>query len=174
MMPLTLTLLFSALAWAEPESPSAVDRFFSACVGQLELEPAEHDYRVRIFGRNERMAAVLVGLIRAGEKTATFSSPWLYEIDDSLRPVDGGYTVVTDFSGRPALLIRTTEVYTKAFRAISEGDSQYEGPGARPLEAWRRIHWDYFADMLAPSGREPAETMPVTVERFEVVCDAEN
>ena len=149
---------------------SQLDRFWQRCANEIGESKQNQTIRVRYFGRTERTADLLLDLIRNGEKTVTFTSPWIYDGDPNATPVIGGYTVVTDFAGRPSLVLKTTEVYTKPFQAISEQDSQYEGPGARPLEAWRRIHWDFFTDVLAPSGRSPAEDMPVTVERFEVVC----
>lgn len=137
-----------------------------------EIEPAAsgRDYRVRRFGRDPETAELLIGLIARGEKTATFTSPWLFEADPGKAPVAGGYTVVTDFSGRPQLLLRTVAVTTQRFDEITERESRHEGPAVRPLQAWRKVHWAYFERVLAPLGKAPSPDMPVTMERFELVC----
>jgi uncharacterized protein YhfF len=162
-----LLLTLCAVAKAEP---SAVERFWQGCVKTLKKPPDDGFYRVRYFGRTEAVVNVILPLIRGGEKTVTFTSPWIYVGDSNATPVVGGFTVVTDFSGHPELVIRTTSLETKPFDAVSEADSQYEGPAVRPLEAWRNVHWRFFSGVLEPLGRAPSQDMPVTVERFEVVC----
>ncbi len=153
-------------SWASPEA----EAFWSTCQQHIATPPSDRSYRVRHLGDNAAMAELLLNLILSGEKTVTFTSPWLFEGDQNLTPVAGGYTVLTDFEGRPGALLRTTSVKTLPFNEVTEADTQYEGPGARPLEAWRRIHWDFFTRVLELKGKAPTEDMPVTVEQFEVVC----
>ena len=131
--------------------------------------PTNEFYRRRQFGTTE-MADRLLELILTGEKTATFATPWLYEGDRNATPVVGGYTVVNDSTGAPRALLRTTHVITLPFGQITQAHTQYEGPGARPLDAWRQIHRDFWGPALRRQGKEVSETTPVTVERFEVVC----
>ena len=149
-----------------------VEAYWRACLPSFAEPPADGFYRVRSFGRNEGINRVILDLIQQGEKTATFTSPWIYEGDRNATPVVGGYSVVTDLAGEPNFVIRTIGVDTKPFNAVTEADSQYEGPAVRPIEAWREVHWRFFTDMLAPLGRSPSHDMPVTVERFEVICAA--
>ncbi len=164
---LVLSTLTAGVVSAEP---TAVEGFWQECVKTLREPPEDGFYRVRHFGRTQAVVNVILPLIRDGEKTVTFTSPWIYAGDKEMTPVVGGFSVVTDFSGRPELVIQTTSVETKRFDAISEADSQYEGPAVRPLEAWRKVHWSFFTAVLEPMGRKPSQEMPVTVERFKVVC----
>ena len=152
------------------DTTSAVQAFWAACSDKIGDSPADGFYRVRRFGDDAATADLLLDLILQGEKTVTFPIPWLYEGDRNATPVVGGYTVVTDFAGKPGALLRTTGVMTLPFDEVTEEYTQHEGPGARPLEAWRKIHWAAYSIRLEPSGRGPAEDMPVTVERFEVTC----
>lgn len=133
-------------------------------------ESADRPLRARRFGSTPEMSDLLLGLVLSGEKTITSSSPWLY--DDALQaaPVAGDYWVVIDGAGKPSAVLRTTSVKTLPMNAVTEQDSQYEGPTVRSIEAWRKVHWNFFTRVLAPLGRTPAADMPVTLERFEVVC----
>jgi uncharacterized protein YhfF len=147
-----------------------VEGFWKSCEQQIGRPPADGFYRVRHFGRNQNTADRILELIRAGEKTVTFTSPWLYEGNRDTTPVVGGYTVVTTFAGKPGAVLRTTAVKTIPFNQVTEDDARYEGPSVRTVEAWRRVHWDFFTDALKDKNKAPTEDMPVTVERFEVVC----
>ncbi len=155
-----------------PDVTPAVQAFWAACSDRITEPPVDGFYRVRHFGANPDTASLLLRLIVEGEKTVTFPIPWVYQGNPNATPVVGGYTVVTDFNGNPGALLRTTSVKTLPFNEVTEADTQYEGPGARPLAAWRQIHWDSYTLALKPKGKAPAEDMPVTVERFELVCTA--
>jgi uncharacterized protein YhfF len=161
-----LILSTPTVSWATPES----DAFWSTCQEEIATPPPDGFYRLRHFGDNAALAEVLLNLILSGQKTGTYTSPWFYEGDENRTPVAGGYTVVTDFDGKPAALLLTTHVYTVPYNQLTEEDTQYEGPNARKLEVWKQIHWSYFKRGLEQKGIAPTEEMPITVERFEVVC----
>jgi uncharacterized protein YhfF len=144
--------------------------YAGACVAQHGLAAARPYVRVRYFGDNAATAGVILDLIRRGEKSVTFSTPALYAGQRARTPVVGDIVVVTDFAGRPGAVVRTTSVRIVPFNEITADDSRYEGPPVRPLDAWRRVHWAYFTRELAPLGQQPSETLPVTVERFELLC----
>ena len=133
-------------------------------------KPADGFYRVRTFGRERAMSDRILQFIAEGQKTVTFVLPATYTGDRNATPVVGGYSVVTDLAGVPRFVLRTTAIKTVPYAEVSAQDSQYEGPGVRTLEEWRRVHWDFFTASLKPLGKTPSEDMPVTVERFEVVC----
>jgi len=168
---LAASMVLSTASFGNLASPE-VEAFWLSCQSKLETLPEEGFYRIRYFGTDAAVAKLLADLIRRGEKTVTFTTPWIYAHNRNATPVAGGYTIVTDFAGTPELILRTTGVKTMRFDEISERESQFEGPGARPLDAWQRIHWDYFSQVLAPIGKAPADEMPVTVEYFEVICAA--
>jgi uncharacterized protein YhfF len=152
------------------ETAPEVEAFWQSCMGQSADAP--DFYRVRYFGSDVAIARRLLDLIASGQKTVTFTTPWVYEGNLNQTPVLGGYTVVTDFYGHPEVVLRTTGVKTVRFSEVTEAESQFEGPGARTQEEWRRIHWAFFTNALKPLGKQPSEDMPVTVEYFEVVCKA--
>lgn len=157
------------LSAAAADSPGdKAHAFLQACLSQD--TPPVGTYRVRHFGRDAERSARILSLIAIGEKTVTFTSPWIYEGNRGLTPVVGQYVVVNDFADTPKLVLRTTALKTIPYEDVDETDAQYEGPSVRTREAWRRVHWDFFTDALKPLGKQPTNTMPVTVERFEVVC----
>jgi uncharacterized protein YhfF len=165
---------FISLLWAggiavADQAPH--EAFANECLGDLSPAAAA-SLRVRTFGSTPESARRLVGYIADGEKSGTFTSPWLYEREPERTPVLGGLLVITDFTGLPVLLARTIELTDLTFQTVSEEHTAYDGPGARSLDAWRRIHWDFFTRTLAPHGLAPAMTMPVVLERFEVLCVA--
>ncbi|MEZ5514216.1 MAG: ASCH domain-containing protein [Steroidobacteraceae bacterium] len=128
--------------------------------------------RTRRFGETAAMTTQLNALILSGEKTITATSPWLYEQDASLKPIAGSYTIVLDADGVAQAVIRSTEVKTVPFSAVTANDSRYEGTAVRPIDEWRKVHTSYFNRVLSPLGKSWAADMPVTLERFEVVCRA--
>ena len=162
-----LIIIPQSVSWATSES----DAFWSTCQEKIGTTPADGTYRLRRFGNNAALADVLLNLIISGQKTGTYALPWLFEGDENLTPVAGGYSVVTDSDGKPRVLLLTTSLKTLPYNQITEEETQYEGPNARALEVWRQIHWPYFSRALELKGKTPTEEMPVTLERFEVVCD---
>lgn len=133
-------------------------------------EPADRPFRVRRFGGTPEMNDLLLGLVLAGEKTITSTSPWLYDDDLQAAPVVDDHWVVLDGAGRPGAVLRTTVVKTLPMDQVTGEDSQYEGPTVRSIEAWRKVHWNFFTRVLVPLEKAPTVDMPVTLERFEVVC----
>jgi uncharacterized protein YhfF len=157
----------SAAATGDLHDPQAYAR---ACLAERDPQAVPAFVRVRRFGDNAATAALILDLIRRGEKSVTFTTPALYAGRREVTPVVDDIVVVTDFDGRPSAVVRTTSVRTVPFNEVTEADSRYEGPPVRPLEAWRRVHWAYFTRELAPLGQAPSETLAVTVERFELLC----
>lgn len=145
--------------------------YWRECAGRVSL-PAGLPLRARRFGGTAEMNDLLLGLILAGEKTITSTSPWLYDDGLQAAPHPGDIWVVVDGAGRPAAVMRTTRVKVLPMDQVTEQDSRHEGPAVRPIEAWRRVHWNFFTRVLAPLGRTPVSDMPVTLEYFEVLCPA--
>jgi uncharacterized protein YhfF len=84
-------------------------------------------------------------------------------------PKRGDCFVVTDSDGHPGAVIRLVAVQSLPYREVSRAHTQYEGPAARDLEAWRAIHWHYWKKQLAKAGREPSEEMIVVFQQFELL-----
>ncbi len=147
---------------------TAIETFWRAARAVVPGLPAT-GYKTRTFGRSAEMANILVPLIASGEKTGTFALTAEYERDPAARPSKGDYFVVTWFDGRPALVYRVTEVATVPFSGIDLEHVAVEGPSARQVDIWRKIHWPYWSGMLREWGQEPSEDMPVVFQRFDLL-----
>lgn len=161
------TLVVAAAARAEGPAPASA--LWERCAAQLGV-PAAPPAVERHIGLGAEMQDRLLGIILAGEKTITTTSPWLVEGGLARQPEVGALSVLLDGAGRARAVLRTTRVETLGFDEVTAEHSRYEGPPVRPLEAWRAVHQRYFTQTLAPLGREPTPDMPVTLEWFEVVC----
>jgi uncharacterized protein YhfF len=126
-------------------------------------------YKVRTFGNSSAISDAIVPLILAREKTGTFALESEFEGTPNDAPKVGDFYVVTHFDGDPALLYRVTEIERVPFAEISHAHVQVEGPNARTVPVWRKIHWAYWGGILRAQGREPREDMPVLFQRFEVI-----
>lgn len=164
---LAAVLVAGAVA-AAGDVDSARD-LWARCAATLDVA-VDQPVRTRRFGETAAMTQRLLSLILAGEKTITTTSPWLYEHEPSAEPMAGTYSIVLDETGAPRAVLRTTTVKTLPFDAVTEEYSRYEGPKVRSIDAWREVHTRYFTRVLARIGKVPAPDMPVTLERFEVVC----
>lgn len=147
-----------------------VEEFWSHCLPSLSAPPADGFYRIRSIGSSPASTEIITKLILDGQKTGTFTSPWMYEGDRSITPVIGGYSVLVDSTDTPRALLKTTGLMTLPFDQITEKETAVDGPAVRPLDVWRPIHVTFFNNELKQRGRSFAQDMPVTVETFEVVC----
>lgn len=125
--------------------------------------------KVRTFGSSAAMADVIIDLIAAGEKTGTFALAAEFDAAPEQAPAVGDLYVVTRFQGPAVLLYRITAIERVPFEGINHDHVQVEGPSARTVEVWRKIHWDYWGGLLRARGREPDMQMPVIFQRFEVL-----
>ncbi len=164
---------FAALAAAGDVPSPRSQELWTRCATQLGV-PVDLPVRTRRFGETAEMTQRLLPLVLSGEKTITTTSPWLYEHDPEAKPVKGGYSIVLDETGAARAVLRTIAVKTMPFDAVTEEDSRYEGKPVRPIEAWRDVHVRFFTRVLARIGKTPSPDMPVTLERFAVVCRAES
>jgi len=124
-----------------------------------------HDtYDVWHFADTEPVARHLLDLVLAGKKTATCGLLWEMETPNNPMPIDGGYSVLTDFAGTPHAIIQTIELRTLPFGSIDEAFALAEGEGT--YAQWRTLHWDYFTRRCEVLGRTCSEDMPVLCERF--------
>src|SRR5688572_33167437 len=71
--------------------------------------PLDGAYQVWHFGDSDELAHELAELVLRGVKRATAGLLWDAEADPSAMPVEDGYSVVTERSGAPRLIIRTTD-----------------------------------------------------------------
>lgn len=126
-------------------------------------------FQVWYFGLGSEDAEELANLVLAGKKRATASLVWEYEEQPENAPVLDGYSVVTDYSGKPKCIVQTTELRVVPFNEVDAQFAFDEGEGDQSLDYWRAVHWDYFSRRCATIGKEPSLEMPVNCERFELL-----
>ena len=148
-----------------------VERFWAEC-RRVRPDLATAEFRVRRFGSTPEGCRNLLNLIRAGEKTATFSLLWELEASGDPLPKRGDCFVVTDFDGVPGCAIRMINVSSVPYREVSAEQTRHEGPAAREVEAWRQVHWQHWATSLQRISRKPNEDMIVVFQHFEVLHSA--
>jgi ribosomal protein S18 acetylase RimI-like enzyme len=90
-----------------------------------------------------------------------------------VKPVPDGYSVLTEFDGRPRAVIRTTVLERRPFAEVDAAFAWDEGEGDRTLADWKEGHRRFFARELETFGRHFDEGMPVDLERFELLCPFE-
>ncbi len=128
----------------------------------------------KVLARIQAAADELGALVVAGIKTATASLEWTYAAQGEAVPLPDDLSIITDWSGKPLCLIRTTEVRRLPFNQVDAQFAYDEGEDDRSLETWRRVHWEFFSRECAAIGRQPAENMPVICERFKVIYQRPN
>jgi len=129
-------------------------------------------YKLRGFGRDERLSRMVLDVIHRGEKTGTFAVDWEYEAQPDQRPTPGDHFIVVDHAGVPEMVIRITSTEIVPYNEISQRHVDHEGKVMRDLDAWRKLHWPYWTAVLGAMGREPAEDMPVLFQTFVRVYPA--
>src|SRR5687767_9248130 len=143
-----------------------------ACHAVPDLSPTA-DYQVWHFGDSEGLARDLADLVLRGPKRATAGLLWDAELDATVMPVQGVYSLVTDHAGAPLLIIRTTRVEIRPYDKVDADFAAAEGEGDGSLDYWRDAHWAYFSRRCEALGRTPSDDMPVILERFALIYPAE-
>ncbi len=122
------------------------------------------------FGGSAEEADELLRLVLDGTKTATASALLDYEAEGGALPEVGSLSILLDGRGHPRALVSTTEVEVVPFDEVDEEHARLEGEGDRSLAHWREVHERFF-HTDSSRGFEP--DMPVVLERFEVIYQAE-
>ncbi len=152
---------------------AALDAFWSAARAAAPSLAGAPGYQVRWIGLDADSTRQILDLIRAGDKTGTFTLPWIVEATGEPAPRVGDCLVLIDIDGRPVLLVRTTRVHLVTFGAVTAADTAIDGTPVRSREVWKPRHTQYWNALLAPFGRTVAADMPFWAERFELVYDAD-
>lgn len=120
------------------------------------------------FELTEKWANELLRLVLIGQKKATSSSLWGYEIEGERVPEVGDLSIVTDWDGIPRCVIETIAVTIIPFSDITYDICKREGEDDT-LESWRAGHINFFREEGKKLGYEFRNDMPVIFEDFEVV-----
>lgn len=126
------------------------------------------EYEAWAFCGGGPMADELLELVLEGKKFGTASIYEEYLVEDEHIPGDREYSVVLNSKEEAACVIRNFEVKVEPFLRVSEYHGYSEGEEERNLEAWRRIHRDYWKPDLEELKIESAENLHVVEEKFAV------
>jgi uncharacterized protein YhfF len=128
-------------------------------------------YQVRWIGLDADTTRQVIELIQAGDKTGTFTLPWIVERTGQPEPAVGDPIILVDFDGHPRLLVRLTGIEEVAFGKITAAHTAIDGTPVRALDVWKPLHTSYWNSMLAPHGLVVTDDMPVWIEPFDLYYD---
>ena len=146
--------------------------FWDKFLQDTNMDPGTECSECLHFELTEYWANELLRLVLIGQKKATSSSLWGYEIEGDTIPQKGEYSIVTDWDGNPKCVIKTQNVRIIPFKEITYDICKLEGEDDC-LESWQKGHISFFQAEGKELGYEFSEEMPVIFEEFEVVYKAE-
>ena len=94
---------------------NTLDAFWQEANRQLAQARLPNEYEVRWIGLDAESTKQVLDLIRDGDKTGTFTLPWIVERTDQPTPRVGAAIILIDFDGTPALLLRLTDIVEVPF-----------------------------------------------------------
>lgn len=147
-----------------------VKEFWEEFCSSSGVSPDE-PYQSWYFGNTPEMALELADLVISGTKTATASLANTNEVEPQNAPIRNGYSVITDFDGKPMCVIRTSEIRHLPFAEVDAEFAADEGEGDFSLAYWRRVHRDYFEKESARLGFKFEEDSIVCCERFVLLSE---
>lgn len=146
-----------------------VDEYWTEFLANNPSISPDTSYQTWYFSNSSTQARALAELVIAGTKTATASLLEANELQPEKAPIDGGYSVVTNFEGDPMCIIQTTEIRHLPFDEVDAAFAYDEGEGDKTLADWREGHWAYFSREAAELGLHFDENSIVCCERFRLV-----
>lgn len=119
------------------------------------------------FDLNKESANELLKLVLSGKKKATASSVYEWKADNDVLK-EGDLSIVTDWDGMPACIIKTTKLQTLPFCEMTFELCSKEGEDTC-LETWQQNHERFFTADGKQRGYTFTWDMPVVFEEFEVI-----
>ena len=153
---------------AQPD-PAELEHYWQRACAESQHTNLTAAYEPRWIGLDDPTTEEVIELIRSGDKTGTFTLPWIIEHTDQPIPAVGDAIILVDFKGHPRLLVRLTDITTVAFGDITTAHTRIDGTPVRDLAIWKPLHTGYWNNLLAPYQLEVSPTMPVLVEKFELL-----
>ena len=149
--------------------PGALDAFWARARAAC---PALPDvYQVRWIGLDAETTLQIFDLIRIGDKTGTFTLPWIVERTGQPVPRVGDCIILIDMAGTPTLVVRLERIHLVPFGEITNADTAVDGTPVRDISVWKPLHTHYWGGMLAPFGLAVSDDMPVWIEAFSLLYD---
>ncbi len=154
-----------------PVDDAAVAEYWQAVIASGVVEPGTpQPSAVGPFGDSVELADELIELVvERGIKRATAGALAQYEYQDEAIPAPGDLWIVTDGSGCPRAVLRTTEVRIGPLDSVDDAFAWDEGEGDRTRADWLSGHEDFFRRDLATIGVAFTSDMATVFERFEVL-----
>ena len=134
--------------------------------------PIDTAWEARLIGADEAMVDLILGVMASGEKSMTFSLPWLTEGENPSPPEPGTCLVALGFDGQPRLLMQFTEVKPLRFGEVGAEHVAREGLPMRDPVTWKLLHTQVWNQILEPLGKSVSDDMPVWAEYFELKASA--
>ncbi len=149
-------------------SQEKIDEFWKRFLNETNRDKDTKYLDAFHFELTEKWANELLRLVLIGQKKATASSLFSYEIEGECIPQVGDLRIVTDWEGVPRCVIETTQVTIIPFADITYDICKREGEDDT-LESWVKGHVHFFKEDGKELGYEFSDDMPVVFEDFEVV-----
>ena len=140
--------------------------FWSAFAEDFDL-PGSYCSRYTYFGTSEEESVTAIEQLLSGEKNTVSHCIPYYIVTHTAMPKVDDYTMVTDFYGNPALILKTTDVSITPLPATPEALIAGECQGDR--DAWLRRKQQEFQALAKRSGFHWNEELPVLMETVRVV-----
>ena len=122
----------------------------------------------RRLGSTHEMCDLLLGLVLSEQKTCTYSLVRFLEQEGGLLEA-GDRIVFLDADRRPRCLVELDECEQLPFDQVNERHTAGEGPAARDVNVWRRIHAAYWGKWLESRGQEFHEGISVMWQSFRLL-----
>lgn len=145
-----------------------IDQFWAEFLEEAGLDASTTYLESFHFELTEKLANELLRLVLIGQKRATSSSFWAYEITGDRIPQVGDYSIVTDWDGNPRCVIQTNAITILPFKEMTFEICKREGEDDT-LESWRNGHIQFFTADGEEVGYTFTEDMPIVFEDFKVV-----
>lgn len=155
-----------------PPAPEALAAFLEAARAARPDLRLDDNWEVRWIGLDAETTRDIFELIRARDKTGTFTLPWIVERSVDTPPYPGLHLVLVDMDGEPTLLVRLGEIREAIFGQVTAADTAVDGSPVRDPSIWKVLHTQYWNELLEPYGLEVTDDMPFWIEPFELVYDA--
>lgn len=149
-------------------SQESIDIFWNRFLKETKRVETAKYLDVFHFELTEKWANELLRLVLIGQKKATSSSLWRYEIEAEKIPKIGDLSIVTDWEGVPRCVIETVDVTVISFSDITYDMCKREGEDDT-LASWQSGHIRYFKEEGNELGYEFSDDMPVVFEDFKVI-----
>ncbi|WP_395244148.1 ASCH domain-containing protein [Agromyces sp. MMS24-K17] len=128
---------------------------------------------VERFGDHPELTDGLLGLVLAGAKRATATLAAEFAAEGQPLPRVGSHWIACDSTGRPRVILRSTELRLATFDEVDEAFARDEGEDDLSLASWREGHRAFWQRVSRSLGFEWTEQHEIVLERFEVAWRAE-